>query len=287
MPSAVRSGDGRQAAVSVAIARRSDQAGGRGRRTALPAPRSRDVENRTAPRLGHASRRDGLARIAEVDWVRSAPDDVVADQRQSGRRRPRSATRTRAGGRPSDTLELPRSVPDSADADDEERDRDVLARERADRQRVEQLVVPEHLRERVRPAKGVDDGARGVGEAAGCRGGSPARSRRGATIWGIAATPAQPSATPRTADNHFGARTQQSFIETAAAAPDHTIARVVNPPRSVEADQPDRRVRPGDQQEDAGVVGAPHPEPRRRSLPTDAVVERARPQHHRRREGER
>src|SRR5689334_1838504 len=47
------------------------------------------------------------------------------------------------------------------------------------------------------------------------------------TTSGKAATPAQPSATPTAADNHFGAATQQSLRTTAAAAPDHTLARVV------------------------------------------------------------
>src|SRR3954471_9780136 len=46
-------------------------------------------------------------------------------------------------------------------------------------------------------------------------------------ISGIAATPTQPSATPMTADSHFGALTQQNFEIVATAAPDHTIERTV------------------------------------------------------------
>src|SRR6266536_135644 len=54
----------------------------------------------------------------------------------------------------------------SGDAHDEERDRDVLAGHRDDRERVEELVVTEHAWSGIRLAEGVDDGADGVGEAA-------------------------------------------------------------------------------------------------------------------------
>src|SRR5438270_8398064 len=53
-----------------------------------------------------------------------------------------------------------------AGADDEERDRDVLAGHGDKRQRMEELVVAEHGWERVRSPSGVDDCASRVGEPA-------------------------------------------------------------------------------------------------------------------------
>src|SRR5215469_7242221 len=56
-------------------------------------------------------------------------------------------------------LQLPRT-------DDEEGDRDVLAADGNQGEDVEELVVTEHGRHRVRPAASVDQGAGGVDEAA-------------------------------------------------------------------------------------------------------------------------
>src|SRR5437879_4550365 len=53
-----------------------------------------------------------------------------------------------------------------AGAYDEERDRDVLAGYGDERQRMEELVVAEHGRKRVRPAPRVDNRARRIGESA-------------------------------------------------------------------------------------------------------------------------
>src|SRR5439155_16200693 len=47
-----------------------------------------------------------------------------------------------------------------------ERDRDVLQRDRGDDEEVEELVIPEHLGQRIRLAAGVDHRAGGVAEAA-------------------------------------------------------------------------------------------------------------------------
>src|SRR5918911_420450 len=59
------------------------------------------------------------------------------------------------------------SPPASADVHNEERDCYVLTRDRENRERMEQLVVAEHVRNRVRPAPRVDDGTRGVAEPSG------------------------------------------------------------------------------------------------------------------------
>jgi len=55
----------------------------------------------------------------------------------------------------------------SVDANDEERNRDVLAGESDERKGVEELVVAEDTRHGVGLAPGVDDRARRVGDAAG------------------------------------------------------------------------------------------------------------------------
>ena len=54
-----------------------------------------------------------------------------------------------------------------ADAEDEERDRHVLAGERDDGEGVEQLVVAEDAWQRVWPLGRIDESACAVGEAAG------------------------------------------------------------------------------------------------------------------------
>ena len=54
-----------------------------------------------------------------------------------------------------------------------------------------------------------------------------ARCRRIASSCGIAAIPTQPSASAVTTDTHFGARTQQNFIEAANPAPIQTIRSTV------------------------------------------------------------
>src|SRR5205807_1441838 len=51
------------------------------------------------------------------------------------------------------------------DADDEERDRDVMAGDRGDGQCVEELVIAEHRRQWIGAAPHVDEGAGGVGQS--------------------------------------------------------------------------------------------------------------------------
>ena len=87
-------------------------------------------------------------------------------------------------------------------------------------------------------------------------------------------------------ESHFGASTQQNLTIVAASAPIHTIPRTARLHRPVHAQQPDGREGARDQDVDAGVVDATHPDPGAR-LPHDAVVERARGEHQRDRSGER
>ena len=104
--------------------------------------------------------------------------------------------------------------------------------------------------------------------------------------WGRAAMPTQPRARAVTTETHFGARTQQNFIKAARPAPIQTIASTVTWRGPCSPSSSHSRIGACDQHVDAGVVDAAHPHPGA-DVPVDAVVERARGQHHRDRAGER
>ena len=173
-------------------------------------------------------------------------------------------------------------------ANDEERDRHVLAGDRDERQRVEDLVVAEDAGHGIRPAPGIDE------RAARCRRRRPrarAPPQPGPPSTRAAAAPPRPPSR---------ARSRRRPRPTSASAPSRTwrawrpghrprrSTSTVHLQRPMEAEQADGRVRARDQQVDPGVVDPPHPEPGARP-PADAVVERARGEHrsHGAREGRR
>ena len=113
-----------------------------------------------------------------------------------------------------------------ADVDHEERDRDVLARDRDERQRVEDLVVPEDGGYRVRAPERIDERADRVREPT--RG--EERERRPAGVLDDLrhrGDPGPADGDAVTAESHFGAPTQRNFRMIAAAAPLQTIASTI------------------------------------------------------------
>lgn len=94
------------------------------------------------------------------------------------------------------------------DAHDKARDL-TFGGDRDIRERVEELVVAEHSRQRIGPAPRVDDRAGGMREAAG--GKQNHGECRGASSCGRATTATQPCAIPVSAASHFGAATQRLF----------------------------------------------------------------------------
>src|SRR5262249_24617539 len=114
----------------------------------------------------------------------------------------------------------------SGDPDDEEGNRDVLARERDEGEGVEELVVAKDARCGVGSPAGVDDRAGSVGEAASCEKATAAIPAVSAS-WASATTPTQPRGNANTTESHFGPRTQQILVMIAAAAPVQTTASTI------------------------------------------------------------
>ena len=222
-------------------------------------------------------------------WASRWPRRAACSSRCRGWRSPRSSTGPRgrtASGAKARTRCCSRSRMCGVDpalgviiarANDEERDRHVLAGDRDERQRVEDLVVAEDRGRGIGAAAGVHDRARRVGDAPASRSATAAGPAVDSS-WGSAATPTQPSATAITTESHFGECDPAELRERRGqrAGPDDREHGPLQD--AVEAQQADRRVGARDQHVDAGVVDPPHPESGARP-PADAVVERARGEH--------
>src|SRR5262245_874373 len=159
-------------------------------------------------------------------------------------------------------------------ADDEECDRDVLAGHGDERERMEELVIAEQGRERVRPAPHIDDRPGRVEEPSDAE----QRDRRRIKTRGELRQKGDSCPAERNAEH---GRDPLRCFDPGELEDDRGSGGNIDDdegdqaPRSGQHEQTDGRVRTGDQEVNARVVDSPHPQPRARR-PGHPVVKRTR-----------
>ena len=207
-----------------------------------PARRGGPARGEAAAAIGPVAREEPLPaeraqeEAREVRGRRGQDErDVRLFQRPAGRREPSRGEKAGdddhdgEGDTRADARALPRGAPSRRSSclrQHVEDDRRVLAGNRDDHERVEQLVVAERRRRGVRALAHVHDRSDGVGESSGEKQQGGGRARCASMICGRTSTAVQPSPTLIAGASQVGGLAQTSLTTAARHAPPQTVARI-------------------------------------------------------------